>query len=228
MKSRPYISINMIMTLDGKITTARREPVAFSSAGDKRLLVELRARADAIMAGGRTVRHNAMSMGVPDSRLRRKRLRAGKPGHPLRVIVSGTLRSLSPGLRVFQKKISPVLVFCSEKAPAARRRLFSRLSNVVICGKREVDLRRACMILRRDFGVRHLHVEGGAQLNGGLLDAGLVDELDLTLAGIFFGGREAPTLAAGRGVAKIKEALEMKLVSVRQVGSEFFLRYLRR
>ena len=224
---RPYVSVNMVMSLDGKISTVSREPAQFSSREDKRLLLELRARADAVMAGGGTVAADRMSMGVPRLRLQRSRLRRGKPAQPVRVIVSGTLRSLSPRLKVFQRKVSPLVIFCSARAPKSKRKLFSRHAVVAVCGKREVDLRRACLFLKRRFGVRHLHVEGGAALNGALLDAGLVDELDLTLTSLIFGGRNAPTLMEGEGRARIRGALAMKLVSVRQIGGEVFLKYLR-
>ena len=228
MINRPHISINMAMSLDGKMSTVSREPAKFSSPEDKRLLLELRARADAVMAGGGTVAADTMSLGVPDRRLQRLRLRRGKHAQPVRVVVSGTLGSLSPKLKVFRKKVSPLVIFCSALAPKARRKLFSRHAIVVVCGKRRVDLRKACFLLGRDFGVRRLHVEGGAELNGSLLDANLIDELDLTLAGVFFGGRLAPTILEGEGCALIRDALAMRLVSVRQVGGEVFLRYIRR
>jgi len=218
----------MSMSLDGKSSTTAREPAQFTSRADKRLLLELRARADAVMAGAGTVASDRMSLSVPDSRLQRARVRRGRPAHPLRVIVSGTLASLSPGLKVFAKKVSPVVIFCSARAPESRRRRFSRHADVRICGGTRVDLRKACSILQSAYGVRHLHAEGGADLNGALLDADLIDELDLTLAGVVFGGRDAPTIMAGRGRTRIQGALAMKLVSVRLLGAEVFLRYVRK
>ena len=228
MKNLPYISINMSMSLDGKITTVSREPAQFTSRMDKHLLLELRARADAVMAGAGTVAADTMSLGIPDRRLQCLRLRRGKPAQPVRVVISGRLKTLSPDLKVFRKKASPLVIFCSALAPKARRKLFSRHAIVVVCGKRRVNLQKACFLLAHDFGVRRLHVEGGAELNGSLLDADLVDELDLTLAGVVFGGRPAPTILEGEGRAFIRDAPAMKLVSVRQVGSEVFLRYVRR
>jgi len=228
MKNLPYISINMAMSLDGKITTVSREPAQFSSAEDKKLLLALRARADAVMAGGGTVAADTMSMGIPDRHLQRAREKKGKPAHPIRVIVSGTLKSLSPKLKVFKKRLSPLVIFCSSRAPEARRRLFAHLAVVVVCGEDGVDLGKVCYFLGRYYGVRHLHVEGGAGLNGALLDSDLVDELDLTVANVFFGGRRAPTIVEGEGRPLIREALAMRLVSVRHSGGEVYLRYVRR
>jgi 2,5-diamino-6-(ribosylamino)-4(3H)-pyrimidinone 5'-phosphate reductase len=228
MNPRPYISINMVMSLDGKSSTVSREPARFSSREDKQLLLALRARADAIMAGAGTVVSDRMTMGIPDRRLQRMRLRQRKPALPVRVIVSGRLSSLSPSLKVFKKKISPLVVFCSRRAPESKRKMLSRHAIVVVCGDSEVDLPKACAFLARYFGVRHLHVEGGPRLNGALLDADLIDELDLTVAGVVFGGRKAPTCFAGKGRSFLRDALTMRLVSIRQVGGEVFLKYIRK
>src|SRR6266571_3796914 len=51
----PFVYINVATTADGKLAPANRRFVAFSSKRDQRLLLELRARADAVMAGARTV-----------------------------------------------------------------------------------------------------------------------------------------------------------------------------
>ena len=113
MNDRPYISVNMVVSLDGKSSTVSREPSQFSSREDKQLLWKLRARADAIMVGANTVISDRMIMGIPDKLLQRERVRHRKPSLPVRVIVSGRLRSLSPSLKVFQRKISPLVIFCS-------------------------------------------------------------------------------------------------------------------
>lgn len=224
----PYVSINMAMSLDGKATTSARQPGMFTSRRDKELLVALRARADAVMAGAGTVRSDSMTLGIPQIALQRSRTRRGLPAQPVRVIVSGTLRSLDPSLRVFKKSGSPIVIFCSRRAASACRRRLSRVATVLVCGRHQVDLRRALRVLATQYHVRHLHVEGGPVLNGALFDAGLVDELDLTLAGVVFGGRDAPTILAGQGVALMRGALGMRLASISRAGSEWYLRYVRR
>lgn len=224
----PYVSVNMAMSLDGKASTVSREPARFSSSRDKALLLELRSRADAVMAGGGTVANDSMSLGITDSRLRKARERRGLPAQPVRVVVSGTLQSLRPSLRVFQKKISPIILFCSARAPEKLRRIYSRHAIVVVCGESRVDLRKAAGFLARYFGVRHLHAEGGPELNGSLLEAGLIDELNLTLVGVVFGGRGAPTVIEGAGCDWMAESQRMNLVSIRLSGGEVYLRYVRR
>jgi riboflavin biosynthesis pyrimidine reductase len=62
-------------------------------------------------------------------------------------------------------------------------------------------------------------------LNAALFQAGLVDELHLTVCPNIIGGRKAPTIADGRGFAHLAEAYPMELVSARRVKEEMFLVY---
>ena len=51
----PFIFLNVATTADGKLAPANRKFVPFGSKRDQQLLLELRAQADAVMAGARTV-----------------------------------------------------------------------------------------------------------------------------------------------------------------------------
>jgi 2,5-diamino-6-(ribosylamino)-4(3H)-pyrimidinone 5'-phosphate reductase len=64
-----------------------------------------------------------------------------------------------------------------------------------------VDL-RAVMSDLAAFGLRRVMVEGGGTLNFELLRLGLVDEVQLYLAPMVFGGASSPTLADGDGLAR--------------------------
>ena len=65
--------------------------------------------------------------------------------------------------------------------------------------------------------------EGGGELNDALFRAGLVDEINLTICPKIFGGRRAPTIAEGRGFARLASAAPFELKSVRRVDDELFL-----
>jgi riboflavin-specific deaminase-like protein len=223
MSDRPFIFLNMAMTVDGKVSTYSRTPTTFPSKADKRHLLELRAEADAIMVGAHTARTDHMSMGIPDTGLRRRRLRRGMAEYPLRVIVTGRF-TIERRWEVFQHRFSPILIFTSESASAKKQRQFASLATIYTCGKREVDMDRAVHILRREWGVKQLLCEGGPTLNWSLFQRGLVDEINLTLCPKVFGGATAPTLVDGHGFLP-KEAADAKLVSCRRKGDELFLVY---
>ena len=73
-----------------------------------------------------------------------------------------------------------------------------------------VDLAQALGTLK-ELGVNRLMVEGGATLNFEMLRLGLVDEVQMYMAPMIFGGESAPTLAAGVGVER-GEAIPLKLI----------------
>jgi 2,5-diamino-6-(ribosylamino)-4(3H)-pyrimidinone 5'-phosphate reductase len=220
----PHVMINMAMSLDGKVSSVAREPVTFTSREDKQLLFKIRARCDALVVGARTAASDYASMGIPVAALRAARLRRGQSEHPLRVIVSGRL-TLSPALRLLRNPISPILIVCSEKAPVRRQKLFARFGRVMVCGKREVDVRRLAAVLASEYGARTILCEGGPTLNDAFFRAKLVDELYLTLSPCVLGGVSAPTLADGIGFARLKNAPRARLVSCRKGKREWFLRF---
>ncbi|HSU16163.1 RibD family protein [Longimicrobium sp.] len=64
----------------------------------------------------------------------------------------------------------------------------------LLAGAREVDLPLALEKIGRQFGVRTLMLEGGGRINGGMLSAGLIDEVSLLLAPVADGRMGTPAL----------------------------------
>ena len=64
----------------------------------------------------------------------------------------------------------------------------------LLAGSRDVDLSLALEKIGERFGVRTLLLEGGGRINGGMLRAGLVDEVSLLIAPIADGRVGTPAL----------------------------------
>lgn len=224
----PFVLINMAMTADGKIATANRAVSSFGSARDHEHLLELRATADAVMAGARTVDLNPINLGPGGARFRRRRLKHGLAEYNLRVIASGS-GSINPDAEVFKQRFSPIIVLTTVRASKAKLQLLRALADEVkICGQREINFPFALRWLNRKWKVHRLLCEGGGELNDALFRAGLVDELHLTVCPNIFGGRDAPTIADGVGFRRLKDAAQFQLKSSRRVGNEMFLVFERR
>jgi riboflavin-specific deaminase-like protein len=221
---RPRVIVNMAMTADGKIATANRKISSFGSARDKARMLELRARADAILAGARTVDSGEVTMGPGGARYQRMRLRRGLPAYPVRVIASRSA-SIDPKAAIFSARFSPVIILTTKAAPERRKRQLARLAEIHECGSREINWPSALRWLAQAHGVRTLLCEGGGELNDALFRAGVVDELHLTVCPWIFGGREAPTIADGQGVDALALAARFKLKRAVRVGREMFLSY---
>jgi riboflavin-specific deaminase-like protein len=221
----PFVFVNMAMTADGKISTANRALSSFGSKRDLEHLYELRATADAVMAGARTAEVIDLKMGPGGKRFEALRLRNGLNRFNLRIVVSGS-GSMDPNATIFQHRFSPIIVVTTSRAPAARLASLRKVADeVVVAGSREVDFEFVFRHLRRQWNVRRLLSEGGGELNDAVFRAGLVDELHLTICPKIFGGRAAPTIVEGRGFRFLRDAAVMKLKSMRRVGPEVFLVY---
>ena len=219
---QPFVLVNMAMTADGKIATDNRAVSSFGSTRDHKHLLTLRATADAVLAGARTVDSAAINLGPGPARFRRQRLKNRLAEYNLRVIVTGS-GSLNLNAEVFRHRFSPVIILTSGRAsPAKLRQLRAVADEVKVFGRREINLRRAFGWLRRKWGVRRLLCEGGGELNDALFRAGLVDELHLTICPKIFGGRDAPTIADGRGFRRLKDAQPLQIQSFSIIGQEVF------
>jgi len=221
----PFLFLNLAMTADGKIATANRKLSSFSSAYDKTHMFELRARADAVMSGARTVDLNAVSMGPGPQRFRQLRLQRGLTEYNLRVIPSRE-GSLDPKAYIFKRRFSRIIILTTGRASAARlKRLRAVADEVKVFGEKEINFYTAFRWLRKKWGIKTLLCEGGGEINGALFRAGLVNELHLTICPKVFGGRGAPTIADGLGAATLAQATQMQLKSWRRLGDELFLVY---
>jgi riboflavin-specific deaminase-like protein len=218
----PFVFINMAMTADGKIATANRAVHSFSSPGDLKHLYELRATADAVMCGARTVEISQSILGPGGGKFRQQRLRNGLAEYNLRVVVSGS-GSIDPSAAIFKKKFSPLIVLTTGRvSPKKLAELRELADEVKICGKTEINFRAALRWLRKQWQVNRLLCEGGGELNDALFRADLVDEINLTLCPKIFGGRSAPTIADGKGCGELRLTADFRLQSVVKIKGELF------
>lgn len=224
---RPFVLVNMAITADGKIATANRALSSFGSARDRQRLLELRATADAVLAGARTVDLNRINMGPGPARFRRLRLQRGLAEYNLRVIVSRS-GTVNPAAEIFRRRFSPIVILTTRRAPKRKLDILRGLANEVkVCGKTEIDVVAALRWLRAKWEVKRLVCEGGGEVNDALFRAGVVDELHLTVCPRIFGGRNAPTIADGVGASSLAAAKVLSLKSAQRIGDEMFFVYAR-
>jgi len=218
----PFVLVNLAMTADGKIATANRAVHSFGSARDRRHLYALRATADAVLCGARTVEISEATLGNGGEQFRRRRLKNGLPEFPVRVLASGG-GSLKPAARIFQHRFSPIVLLTTARAPQRKlTRLGKLVDDIKTTGGKEIDFPAALAWLRQKWKVKRLLCEGGGELNDALFRADLVDEIHLTICPKIFGGRTAPTIADGFGFPRLSSAAKFKLTSFQRISGELF------
>ena len=222
----PFVFSNFAITADGKIAFASRQYVPFAGKRDQQHMMELRATADAVMSGARTVDLSPATLGTGGRKYQQQRLKRGLREYNLRVIVSGS-GSINPHAEIFKHKFSPLIVLTTARATAKARQRLEQLGALVkICGREQINFRSAFRWLRTKWNVKRLLCEGGGELHDAIIRAGLLDELHLTISPKIFGGRTAPTLADGVGFPRLSEAAQFKLKSAKRIGDEMFLIYV--
>lgn len=219
----PFVSANFAITADGRISTRNLTPANFSSKRDKRRLVEIRAKGDAVMASAKTVAADNMTMGLPAEELRVVREKKGMAPYPTRVLLTNSGR-ISPGLRLFTKDFSPIVIFSTDRMPAEVRKALAHKATVHLHRAKHVDLHEMLRTLRVEHGVKRLVCEGGAQILRALIEADLLDELNVTITPRIFGGKRAPTLTGIAGTY-LPASTQLKLREYSPIEGECFLRY---
>jgi 2,5-diamino-6-(ribosylamino)-4(3H)-pyrimidinone 5'-phosphate reductase len=226
---RPYVVINMVVSLDGKVTVQGKAS-SIGSSMDRTLMRNLRAQVDAVMVGAGTLRAEKLRLDVPEELAGERASRELEP-QPLGVIVAGSGDVPLPR-NLVTSSFDNLLILVSSEEPLKEGfgALASRASVEVvprqITSGSQLDLGRALETLKERYAVEVLLVEGGPTLNHALICAGLVDELFLTLAPKLLGGVRpgALTILEGLDVPPQKSP-SPELVSVHLFDDELFLRY---
>jgi riboflavin biosynthesis pyrimidine reductase len=237
---RPWVISNFVTTLDGVVSLAvpgkagGRE-ISGNNQHDRLLMAILRAAADAVVVGSRTLRASPGHVWMPEylvpglagafSALRRS---LGKTGPPLNVIVTGQ-GDVDPTERVFQTGEVPVLIVTTgEGADRLRRSGLPAVVRVAVTDEAlDIDPQTILDLIVSGQPTDLILLEAGPRLTADFLAARLIDELFLTLSPQIAGrdmSSPRPGLVAGRVFAP-DDPLWGTLVDVRRGGSHLFLRY---
>lgn len=210
------VALNMAASLDGRIAVGGRS-APLSSPADRELFHALRACADAVMAGARTVRIERYGPIIKDPQTRARRVREGLPEQPLAVIPSQSLE-LDPQLPLLADPDSRVVII----TPSTR--------DIPDCAAavdyvRAPTLREGIEQLASRHGVKLLLCEGGPTLNGALAAEGLIDELFLSRAPLLVG--DAPGGGAVLEGHTLDQPQRLELAMLLEVEGQLYGRYVR-
>lgn len=214
-----WLRANMVATADGA-ASLNGLTHGISSDTDRRVFALLRTLCDVILVGAATVRAEKYKAARPHEL--RSQLRPGRPQTPPIAVVSGRL-DLDPDSPLFTAapRDARTIVITTASAPAARRDRLARHAEVIIAGQDTVDLITAVDALA-ERGHRRMLTEGGPLLLAGLVAAGQLDELCLTI-GPLMAGPGASRIVAGAAAGP----LPLRLVHVLEDQGFLLCRYIR-
>ena len=212
---RSYVVLKTATSLDGRITARDGSSRWITGPSARADVHELRADSQAVITGAGTALADLPSLTARDTREPVER-------QPLRVVLDaqGRVPALGP---LFDTSLAPTVVITTGAASEASAGAWSAAGAKVQVvppapDNAGVDLRSALAFLA-GLGVLQGLVEGGAQLAGALLDAGLVDRLVSYVAPTILGRDGRPSFGVA-GPATIADAPRMRLVDVRRLGDD--------
>ncbi|SEK65799.1 2,5-diamino-6-(ribosylamino)-4(3H)-pyrimidinone 5'-phosphate reductase [Haloferax larsenii] len=216
-----HVHVNAATSVDGKLSSRRREQVMISGDDDFARVDRIRAASDAVLVGVGTVLADDPHLTLDDEELVAERAENGDTPHPARVVADS--RGRTPTDARILDDVATTYLLVSEDAPEARRReLEAAGATLVVAGSERVSFPAAFQALEA-AGVERVMVEGGGEVIFSLFDDDLVDELTLYVGSMVIGGRDAPTLADGDGF--VSDFPRLSLRDVEHVDDGVLLTY---
>ena len=208
---RPFVTLKVAQTLDGKIATRGGEARWVTSAASRRLAKTMRAEAQAILVGVKTVMNDDPELlPVPKRRTYYR-------------CVLDTNLSIPPGSRVVKTaRRHPTIVYCADPHSA----------KAGILGKKGVWVRgidtTAGGVLSvehvvRDLGcqgVMHLFVEGGSTVASSFLEGGMIDKIIAFVAPKVLGDVNALGTFSKLDVKHLNSCYALRMDEIRRVGKD--------
>lgn len=211
--SRPFVTLKMAMSLDGKIATRSGHSQWITSQESRLDGHRLRDRVSAIMIGVGTLLSDNPSLTT--------RLPNKKGRDPIRIVVDSQLRT-PPDSNIFNRDSKARVIIACGKSPSPERAGLLEAQGATIIetrGGEKVDLDQL-MDLLYEASITSLLIEGGATIAWAGLNAGLVDRCVFYYAPKIIGGAKAPTGVGGEGVDRLDEAILLEEIKMRRVGPD--------
>jgi len=168
-EARPFVTLKLAISADGKVGLAGRTPVSLSSEAARTHVFQMRAQSDAILVGIGTV--------LSDNPQLTCRLPGMEERSPVRVLLDARLRVPMSVSVIATVRDVPTWVFCSTKAsPIAEDILQQKGCKVFRVDEADgkLDLGQVLKTLAGE-GITRLMVEGGPTIAASFVAADLID-----------------------------------------------------
>lgn len=213
----PFVTLKSALSLDGKIATSTGESQWITGPEARERVHRMRDQVDAILVGAGTV--------LKDNPRLTTRLKKGKGHNPARVILDAKAE-IPLRARVFHHADRDRVVYVTtSKASAVRvKRLTDRGIEIHVFPSKNshIYLIKLIELLGR-MKIASVLLEGGGGINASALKAGIVDKVVLFLAPLIIGGESAPGVVGGPGIKSLKQALNIKNLTVTPVGADWMV-----
>ncbi|MFK7764495.1 MAG: bifunctional diaminohydroxyphosphoribosylaminopyrimidine deaminase/5-amino-6-(5-phosphoribosylamino)uracil reductase RibD [Roseobacter sp.] len=211
-RDRPFVTLKLASSMDGRIATGTGESKWITGPDARRCVHAMRARHDAVMVGGGTARADDPSLTVRD---------LGTTWQPARVVTSRRLDVPLMSVLARTAREVPVILCHGQDADSSLINTWRDLGAELVSCQAKGSHLDAADVLRQlaRRGLTRIFCEGGSALAASLIEADLVDELVVFIAGLAIGAEGLPSVGA-LGLSKLDQAPRYKLQRAQNIGAD--------
>ncbi len=219
---RPFVRLKMATSLDGRTAMGSGESQWITGPEARSQVQRLRARSSAILSGVESVIMDDSRLTVRADQLGLDNSDTVSQRQPLRVILDSRLR-LPLAAACLREPGRTLIITTEHHSEEKRQKLKAAGADIKVLPAAQegrIDLTDMLNWLAEHELVNELLVETGATLAGALLDANVVDELQLFVAPTLLGG-EARPLFALPGMTRMADQKRLTIKEIRAVGNDW-------
>jgi diaminohydroxyphosphoribosylaminopyrimidine deaminase/5-amino-6-(5-phosphoribosylamino)uracil reductase len=212
---RPFVTLKLAASLDGRIATARGDSQWISGEQSRRIVHTLRNRVDAILVGAETVRSDDPQLTC--------RIRGGRD--PLRVILDGRL-SIAPTARVCTRSPTArtLIAVAEDHGQQKKQRQLEAQGVQIMCfptKNGQIPLRPLLAELGQR-GHKSVLIEGGGRVAAAALREGVVDKVLFFYAPLLLGG-DGRAMIGSLGIDRVAAGQKLHTMTVERIGKDILV-----
>ena len=213
----PFVILKTASTLDGRTATHTGDSKWITGRASRAFVHQIRHETDAILIGSGTLHSDNPSLTA--------RIEGVETRDPARIILDTHLTIKENAQVLTQASKARTIIVTHTEAPAEKRAILEK-KGVEIMDVRLKDKRldlHELMIKLGQMSFLSVLIEGGGTVAGAALRAGIVNKLLLFMAPRILGGSDGKPMFEGRGPELIKDALELKKLSLTRLENDILV-----
>jgi len=239
---KPFVTLKIAMTLDGKIATPEGESKWITGEKARKLVHRLRSSADAVLTAIGTVKADNPHLTA--------RFRGSK--NPVRIVIDPNLEiplhanilKVPPETIIVTRSTGDKAVGSEENMKMSnppipplikggwggllKSSFEKKLDHLTQSGVKFIEFKEKLDLqwLMEKLGklqITSVLIEGGSSLNAHALEDGIVDKVILFIAPKIIGGKDSYPAVGGKTFRRLEEAYRLKDISIRKIGDDFFI-----
>lgn len=211
---RPFVTLKVAMTLDGKIATPTGQSKWITGERARRMVHSIRNSVDAIITAIGTVK-------ADDPLLTVRGVRSRRINRPLRVVIDPNLE-IPIKSRILITPPDTLVVIREGVNTQKKEKLLKSGVRIMEYPGEKLDLRWLMERLGEEE-ITSVLIEGGSSLNAHALEDGVVDKVLFFVAPKIMGGRESYPAIGGRTYRPLEAAHILKDIKIRRIGEDILI-----